>query len=963
MRRSKALTVAGRELAGLFRSPAALLFIAVFLGVTLFVFFWAATFFERDLADVRPLFQWMPLLLIFLVAALTMRSWAEERRSGTVELLLTSSMSPWQIVLGKFLGAMGLVLIALALTLPLPVTVAMIGPLDWGPVIGGYVAAVLLAAAYVAIGLWVSSRTDNQIVSLILTLVIAGAFYLLGSDALTSLTSYQAGAWLRLLGAGSRFASITRGVLDLRDLYFYVSVTAAFLALNRLSLETQRWAGNPRSGAHRRWYWLTALLAANALAGNLWLGQLHRARIDLTAGGLYTLSDATRSYLAELREPLLIRGYFSSATHPLLAPLVPQLRDLLQEYAVAGNGRVRVEFVDPHDDPKLESEANGRYGIRPVPFQVSGKYQSSVVNSYFDILVSYGDQFQVLGFRDLIDVKQSGETRLDVELSNPEYAITGAIRKVLTSYQAGGGLFDTLRRPLTFTGYISAAQALPAQLQKSRDALQTVLRDLLAQAHGMLKVNMQDPDGDSALMARLQRDFGFQPMVVSLLDPQQFWFYMTLSDGQRTETVPMPANLDAAGLKAALRAAIQRFSPGFLRTVAVLGPAAPPQMGSPGGGLDSYTTLREVLGDSAHLLDTDLHDGSVPPEADLLLLLDPTELDEKQLFAIDQFLMKGGTVVVASSPIDVRIAQSIAGQQQRSGLEQWLAGYGLSFGKGLVLDTQSGALPLPVERDLGGVTVREIALAKYPYIVDVRGKGLNADSPITRRLGQIDVPWAAPVLYTPKAATSRKLTTLLSSSLDSWLSDSTNLTPDYRNHPDGGFAVGQARRAEPLAVMVEGVFDSAFKGKPSPLLAEPQKPSTGKPDTGAAASSANAAALAATVIDHSPASARLIVIGSSALFSDAAAALIGQGLGSRYLKPAEFAQNLIEWSLEDRSLMSIRSREHSARTLRPLDRGAQQFWEYLNYALALGGLALTWLLSQQRRRRNGLRHRSLLRET
>src|SRR5579872_3190083 len=116
--------VAGRELTGFFTSPAAVLFLAAFLGVTLFIFFWVATFFERNLADVRPLFQWMPILLIFLVAALTMRAWAEERRAGTIELLLTSPTAPVELVLGKFLGCLALVLIALALTAALPITVA-----------------------------------------------------------------------------------------------------------------------------------------------------------------------------------------------------------------------------------------------------------------------------------------------------------------------------------------------------------------------------------------------------------------------------------------------------------------------------------------------------------------------------------------------------------------------------------------------------------------------------------------------------------------------------------------------------------------------------------------------------------------------------------------------------------------------------------------------------------------------
>ncbi len=166
--------VARKELSGFFASPAAFLFLGAFLGVTLFLFFWVETFFSRNVADVRPLFGWMPLLLIFLVAALSMRAWAEERRGGTLELLLTAPISPSALVLGKFFAGVALVAIALALTLPLPLTVALLGPLDWGPVVGGYVAALALASAYVAIGLWVSSRTDNQIVSLILTAIIAG---------------------------------------------------------------------------------------------------------------------------------------------------------------------------------------------------------------------------------------------------------------------------------------------------------------------------------------------------------------------------------------------------------------------------------------------------------------------------------------------------------------------------------------------------------------------------------------------------------------------------------------------------------------------------------------------------------------------------------------------------------------------------------------------------------------------
>src|SRR5512141_777939 len=215
------LAITRKEVKSYFGSPMALIFIGAFLAVTLFVFFWGETFFTRGVADVRPLFQTMPILLIFLIAALTVRQWSEEQRSGTMERLLTLPVRSVKLVLGKFLAVMILVAVALALTLPLPLTVSNLGNLDWGPVLGGYLAALLLAAAYAAIGLFVSARTDNQIVALIVTVLIAGAFYLIGTGGFTDFVGGNVADLLRAIGTSSRFESIERGVVDLRDLIYY----------------------------------------------------------------------------------------------------------------------------------------------------------------------------------------------------------------------------------------------------------------------------------------------------------------------------------------------------------------------------------------------------------------------------------------------------------------------------------------------------------------------------------------------------------------------------------------------------------------------------------------------------------------------------------------------------------------------------------------------------------------------
>jgi ABC-2 type transport system permease protein len=208
----QALSITRKELNGYFGSPMALIFLGAFLAASLFAFFWIDTFFARGIADVRPLFRSMPVLMIFLVAALTMRQWSEEQRSGTLEVLLTLPVSLVQLVVGKFLAVMALVCVALALTLFLPISVSILGNLDWGPVIGGYLAAVLLAAGYAAIGLTVSSRTDNQIVALISTVLLCGVLYLVGSSGITDFVGDTPAEILRAIGAGSRFESIERGV-------------------------------------------------------------------------------------------------------------------------------------------------------------------------------------------------------------------------------------------------------------------------------------------------------------------------------------------------------------------------------------------------------------------------------------------------------------------------------------------------------------------------------------------------------------------------------------------------------------------------------------------------------------------------------------------------------------------------------------------------------------------------------
>jgi ABC-2 type transport system permease protein len=937
-----------KEVTLFFSSPVAWLFLAAFAAITLFIFFWGETFFARNIADVRPLFEWMPILLIFLTSALTMRMWSEERRSGTLEHVLTQPIPIWRFVVAKFLACMVLLAIALVVTLPLPITVAIIGDLDWGPVWSGYLATFFLGAAYISVGLFVSARSDNQIVSLISAVAVCGVLYLIGSPMITDFFGNTAGQWLRALGSGSRFSDITRGVIDVRDFVYYLSIIAIFITLNTFSLERERWAASGNRRIHRAWQWGTALLIANAVAVNLWLGQINVLRMDTTQGKIYSISDATRNYLAQLQEPLLIRGYFSAKTHPLLAPLVPQLRDLIKEYAVAGKGRVHAEFVDPLTNPELEQEANRKYNIVPTPFQVNSRYQASLVNSYFNVLVKYGDQFQVLGFRDLIEVKSQSEGDLDVELRNPEYDITHAIRKVLLAYQSGGNLFDTVKGDINFTAYVSAKDKLPKKLAQFDDKMHEVVSDFSKQSKGRMHVSFVDPDSDSKVAEKIAKDYGFHPMVASLFDRTQFYFYLTLTQGDQVVQIPL-GDFSPDNFKLALESGIKHFARGFTKTVALVTPKPDPQMARIGMGGPTFRQLEKTLSTDLNVKHEDLSDGRVDSDADLLLLAAPDKLDTKQLFAVDQFLMRGGTVIAATSPFNSELSRTrIDMHKHNSGLEKWLAHNGLKIDDKLVLDPQNSAFPIPVTRHMGGFRFQQMEMIDYPYFPELRGSsGLDQKNPITADLNSLSMAWASPISVDSTKNAERTVTDLLHSSDKSWTSASSDVMPQIDSSGHSTFKPTGQRGKQLLGVIDQGRFTSYFAGQQSPLVAE-AKDAAAKSDK----SKKDQNDVIDSVIEHSPESARIILFSSNDFISDRVMRMIGASNGSEYLGGVQLIANAVDWSLEDQGLLSIRSRGHFNRTLPPMKEQTQFYWETGNYAMAVILLvALATLMHFRRRRR------------
>ncbi len=241
---SHTTTIFKRELAGYFSTPVAYVFITVFLFLAGLLTFNLGGFFERGQADLRPLFDFLPWLFLFLIPAISMRLWAEERRQGTIELLMTLPISMTQAVLGKFFAAWAFASIALLLTFPLWITVSVLGNPDHGVIIASYAGGILFAGGFLAIGSCISAMTKNQVVAFVLSVVVCFLFMLTSLPPVLSMLS----GWLppvlldavRSFGFWAHFESITKGVIDLRDLIFFCSFITFFLFTNALILDVKK---------------------------------------------------------------------------------------------------------------------------------------------------------------------------------------------------------------------------------------------------------------------------------------------------------------------------------------------------------------------------------------------------------------------------------------------------------------------------------------------------------------------------------------------------------------------------------------------------------------------------------------------------------------------------------------------------------------------------------------------------
>ncbi len=234
---STTVTIAKREIKTYFNSPVAYIVVTVFMLIVGYLFF-SQLFLDKQ-AELRTYFNLTPLVFTFIIPAITMRLLAEEKGSGTLEMLITMPVRDWEVILGKFLAGMGMLAAIVGMTFFYAITLAMLGPVDRGPVIAGYLGLLLMGASYVAIGVMASSFTRNQIVAFILAFAISFALFIFGQ--ITQLAPEWLAPIISFLSMGKHFEPLSRGIIDSRDVVYYLSVTVVCLVIATVSLESRKW--------------------------------------------------------------------------------------------------------------------------------------------------------------------------------------------------------------------------------------------------------------------------------------------------------------------------------------------------------------------------------------------------------------------------------------------------------------------------------------------------------------------------------------------------------------------------------------------------------------------------------------------------------------------------------------------------------------------------------------------------
>jgi len=380
---SKFKSIFDSEMVSYFNSPIAYIFIVVFVMLTGILFM--SNFFLIGNADMRYFFNLLPIILCVVIPAVTMRIWADEKRGNTFELLLTFPMASYKIVLGKFVASLFFYIIALAGTIFIPLMLVFIGKPDLGPILGGYLGACFLGAFFLSVGIFISGLCKDQIIAFIVSMLVCFSFFLAGLDFISS----SIDGWIPGLGSflnanfgmTQHLSGFEKGVINLRDILYFLFMTAAFLILNIFSIEDRM-----RPKAKVFFSFAVGICLLSSIILNSLILDIPMGRFDLTQGKIFTVTQSTKDILHSLKAPVNIKLYISPQDKMPTAfkSLEQNIKDHLEELKLISKGKLdykilHMEIAEAAGNAEKAKSLEERIQEKGIqPFQVKSVEQDEM---------------------------------------------------------------------------------------------------------------------------------------------------------------------------------------------------------------------------------------------------------------------------------------------------------------------------------------------------------------------------------------------------------------------------------------------------------------------------------------------------------------------------------------------------------------------------------------------------------
>lgn len=715
------------------------------------------------------------------------------------------------------------------------------------------------------------------------------------------------------------------------------------------------------------------LLLVNVFLFNALMDRVRVGRVDLTEGGYYSLSEPVKQIMADLEEPGVITFYYSSieTQHEKLRPLIDPLKDLLSEFASASNGKVQVRFSVLDKAGKAEQDiAENSFGVRPNSIPVRGAFESGIRKTYFSLVVSSGSEYEQFGLENLIQIVERGASEWEVELSNIEELVTKALRKVVRGFKSVPGALASRDKKAQITYYVTPA-TLPKHLEGLKDTVTKVADKLKKESGGRLEFKVIDPfEGQRAeahmeISQKLYKTERIKAIPKDMLSEEIYHSWLTLKVGDAKDGFPLMSASKSLGehdIKTEIEGALKRMIPGYLPLVAVVTPDPPfnpmmAQMGQRPPPSDFNTMQQFLEGDyEIRQVRFEGNDITIPRNAGVLLLVRPGEIPEAALYEIDQFVMRGGRLVVCADSFT--FDASTTGQTgsislskiENSKFAELLQHYGVGLKPQMIVDERSDYLQMQNVRYIGGQAVAVFENVAYPFFARFEREAFNQNHPMTKGLDTGAFLWAAPLDLTkvPDGISATKLIT------SSKAAETRDNTTEVESILERGFQAGKDAKEQVLAAVVKGRFKSFFANRPIPGLDKPAetkpeekktegdatKPPEGaeKPDRGAP-------------LREAEREGTIVVFGDSDFLSTGAFRVL-------QLEPPLFQinvgllKNALDYGGPDSNLLALRNRPPVRRPLSglagksPEERASlgkwSMFWTGGLSLLAIVGAALGW---------------------